>query len=98
MELADLQKLADAIANDLLGYSVSITGLNDKFYKPDFHDCAAMGACEASGQCLSIKSPPDNDSAYKDMVTRTVTYSLNTLNLISSSQAAALDPTKKSCS
>ena len=95
VELADLQKLADAIANDLLGYSVRITGLNDKFYKPDFHDCAAMGAGEAAEQCLSIKSPPDNDSAYKDMVTRTVTYSLNTLNLISNSQAAALDPTKK---
>src|SRR6202034_3359794 len=35
------------------------------------------------------------DTAYKEMVTRTLTYSVNTLNLISNSQAAALDPTKK---
>ena len=46
-------------------------------------------------QCIALKSKDDAPGIYRNMVTRTVTYSLDILNLVSNSQEAAPDPSKK---
>jgi hypothetical protein len=95
-ELSDLQKLADGVANDLLGFSQRIrdlVGLNNGSI-----DCAALLRNTPAGgvdRCLSITSRRDDSRVYQKMVTRTITYALNTLNLVSNSQEAAPDPSKK---
>jgi hypothetical protein len=101
-DLADVQKSTDAIATDLMGYSQRITDLGD----PGFQQLQGFQLCEnliavtdkerkAGIQCVSITSRSDDDSVYGNMVTRTVTYALDTMNYISYSQQATLDPTKK---
>jgi len=97
-QLTSLQKLADAVANDLMGYSQRIDDLQD--FNNGAQDCENIIAVTAkeSGdkiQCVFITSNPDDDRVYRNMVTRTITYSLNVLNMISNSQEAAPDPTKK---
>lgn len=46
-------------------------------------------------ECIWITSRQDDDAVYQNMVTRTITYALNTYNLVSYSQEATPDPTKK---
>jgi hypothetical protein len=104
-QLSGLQKVADAIANDLTGYSLRIDDLYDfNSGAYDFNngaqDCENIIAVTKKEsddkiQCVFITSNPDNDRVYRNMVTRTVTYALDALNLISNSQEAAPDPTKK---
>lgn len=100
-ELTDLQKLADAVANDLLAYRLRISDLDG--YDNWFDNCNALIDFEKERKkvatkpvsCVWITSKPDDDAVYDKMVTRTVVYSLNVLNLISNSQEAIPDPSKK---
>jgi hypothetical protein len=98
-QLGNLQKLADAVASDLLGYSQRIAELPSAagLQKNGFQDCAnVLTPSEgAMGTCVAITSKSDDDAVYNKMVTRTITYSLNTLNLVSNPQEAAPDPSKK---
>jgi len=97
-ELGELQKLMDAVATDLLGYSQRIADLGS--FTNGSQDCATLielTSDDAKGkpQCVVITSRTDDPRIYERMVTRTITYSLDTLNLVSISQEAAPDPTKK---
>jgi len=87
-QLGDSQKIIDAIAADLLGYSQRLTDLGATGYRTGVHDCGGT-------PCVSIDSRRDTDQIYQRMVTRTVTYSLDALNLVSYSQEAAPNPTNK---
>lgn len=100
LELTDLQKLADAVANDLLGYSLRITDL--EVFDNSSQDCSKLNALTKDDikagkpiDCIWITSRQDDDAVYQNMVTRTITYALNTYNLVSYSQEATPDPTKK---
>lgn len=100
LQLSNLQKLADAVANDLLGYSQRIAELPtaEGLKKNGFQDCKniiKVSKAEENMQCVSVTSRPDNERVYQKMVTRTITYSLDTFNLVSNPQEAAPDPTKK---
>lgn len=46
-------------------------------------------------QCIAIKSRSDTPGVYSNMATRTVSYALNTFNLVSNAQESAPDPSKK---
>jgi hypothetical protein len=100
-ELTDLQKLADAVANDLLAYSLRIKDLAGN--GEEFGACSNLIDFSKDQQeeelksvdCVWMVSRPDDDVVYNKMVTRTVVYSLNTLNLVSNSQEVVPDPTKK---
>jgi hypothetical protein len=94
-DLTNLQKLVDGVAADLTGYNQRIADLQ-KFPNgfDDFHDCKNL-IDKADGNCIWITSKKDESAVYHNMVTRTITYSLNSLNLISISLQAAPDPTKK---
>jgi hypothetical protein len=98
-QLTNLQKLADAVASDLLGYSQRISEVptGAALQKNGFQDCSnVLKPTEGpAGTCVSITSKPDNDAVYDKMVTRTITYSLDALNLISNPQEATPDPSKK---
>ena len=78
-ELTAYQSIADAVAKDLLGYSQRIKDL-EPFEPQDF---------------IAITSNKDDEKVYHGMVTRTITYALNALNLVANSQEAVPDPTKK---
>lgn len=97
-KLAALQKLADAVATDLQGYKQRLVDLT-KSRPMDWgvENCSKLiDADEKSGIfCLAIESNTDAADTYRNMVTRTVIYSLDILNLVSSSQEAVPDPTKK---
>ena len=98
LQLTNLQKLADAVANDLMGYSQRISDL-DNFDNPA-QPCAALitvsaGEAAAAPQCVYITSRRDDEFVYQNMVTRTVTYAVDALNLIANSQQATPDPSKK---
>jgi hypothetical protein len=93
LELSNLQKVADSIAADLTSYSQRITDLPG--FDNAFHDCKNLIEVDDATKCIWIVSRTDDDAVYDRTVTRTITYSLNTLNLISNSQQAAVDPTKK---
>jgi hypothetical protein len=100
LELTDLQKAADAVATDLLGYKLRIEDL--EVYNNGFDDCSSVIDLTPDEKkevpptaCLWITSRPDEDSAYHNMVTRAITYSLNSFNLVSNSQQAVPDPSKK---
>jgi hypothetical protein len=104
-KLATLQKLADAVATDLQGYKQRLSDLPVK--KADmenwgFEDCGNLiDLSKASGDekksilCIAIQSNGDAPGVYDNMVTRTITYSLNILNLVSNSQESVPDPSKK---
>jgi len=83
-ELASLQKAADAIAGDLVGYRQRLSDLESSVALFDKHD-----------RSVSLESRSDDPSVYQGMTSRTVTYSLDALNLVSNSQEAAPDPGKK---
>jgi hypothetical protein len=98
VQLTDLQKLADAVANDLLSYSQRITDLLD-FDNPK-QPCEGLidltkKEITDKVQCVYISSRKDDQRIYQNMVTRTITYAVNTLNLIANSQQAATDSSKK---
>jgi hypothetical protein len=94
-QLSALQKLADAVASDLLGYSQRLSDLDE--FDNRSRPCIDINKKEKdpSVRCVSIAISPDNERAYDNMVTRTITYSLNALNMVVSSQEAVPDPTKK---
>jgi hypothetical protein len=93
--LSDLQKMADGVASDLLNFKQRLSDLDQ--FKNEGYPCSAFveNLTSPSAHCVYIVSNRDDDRIYENMVTRTVTYSLDTLNLISNSQQAAIDPTKK---
>jgi len=101
LQLSNLQKLADSVANDLLAYSQRIAELPtaEGLKKNGFQDCTDIGVTDKEAkdqiQCVAITSRPDSDRVYQNMVIRTITYSLNTLNLVSNFQEATPDPMKK---
>jgi hypothetical protein len=99
LELIDLQKLADALATDLIGYSSRIKDLADytNGYRDQFRDCSYLMDDPAvpPRKCIWIKSRKDDDQIYQGMTTRTITYSLNLLNLVGNPQEAVPDPSKK---
>jgi len=90
-QLADDQKVIDAIASDLLGYRQRLVDLGPCNYGSSVKtekDCTAMDS-------VVITSRTDQEKIYQGMVTRTVTYSLDSLNLVSYSQQAVPNPTNK---
>lgn len=98
LQLTNLQKLADAVAGDLMAYSQRITDLND--FDNQEQDCGALIKVTKQEigdgvQCVYISSRKDDEAVYHNMVTRTITYAVNTLNLIANSQQAATDSSKK---
>ena len=78
-ELTSMQKVADAIAADLLGYRQRLAELES--YRV--------------GRAVLLTTKSDDPAIYQNMVSRSVTYSLDALNLVSNSQDAVPDPTKK---
>lgn len=78
-ELTTMQKAADAIVADLLGYRQRLEDLR-----------STLGPAS-----VSLSARPDDSSVYQNMAYRTVTYSLDALNLVSNSQEATPDPSKK---
>jgi hypothetical protein len=100
LELTDLQKAADAVATDLLGYKLRIEDL--EVYQNGFQDCSSVIDLTKEEKkqvplpaCLWITSKPDDGGVYHNMVTRAITYSLNSFNLVSNSQQSVPDPSKK---
>jgi hypothetical protein len=100
--LTNLQKVIDAVATDLTAYSQRITDLAG--YSNGSEPCADLFDSPKGKQkedeslaheCLFVQSRQDNDTVYNNMVTRSVIYGLDTLNLIANTQQAAPDPTKK---
>jgi hypothetical protein len=101
-KLTAKQKSADAIASDLQGYKQRLMDLpvSADLAKWGFQNCANFikmpkSASGAGAQCIAIVSRADTAGIYHDMVTRTVTYALNTYNLVSNPQEASPDPSKK---
>lgn len=99
-QLTAMQKSTDAIYSDLQGYSQRLADLPGQadLAKWGFQNCTSlvkMATAVPPPQCLAIKSRADTSGIYHDMVTRSVTYALNTFNLVSNSQEAAPDPSKK---
>jgi hypothetical protein len=98
LQLTNLQKLVDAVANDLLGYSRRIADLDDfdngALECAQFIDVTPQEKADAI-DCIAITSRRDDQRVYRNMVSRTITYSLNSLNLIANSQEAAVDSSKK---
>jgi hypothetical protein len=99
-----LQKIADQVATDLQSYAVRLDDLpttTAALAANGFQDCKnvipmpAEKAGETPLQCVVLKSQADKPQVYQNMVTRTITYALNTYNLVSYSQEAAPDPSKK---
>jgi hypothetical protein len=91
-QLTAQQKFGDAIAADLAGYSQRITDLAN--FDNGNVDCSQVGSGIA-GKCVWVVSQPDDSTIYREMVTRAITYSLGSLNLVSTSQEGTPDPTKK---
>jgi hypothetical protein len=98
-KLANLQKAADAIATDLLGYYQRISDLSAAGGSSiGFQDCDKLikltdveTKAEQHGphlQCVVVESRQDNQQIYQNMTTRTVTYSLDVLNLVANLQEA----------
>ncbi len=92
-QLTAMQKAADAVASDLLGYSQRIADLAN--LQSEALDCKKITSQGKNLRCVYITSRKDDSRVYQSMVTRTITYSLNTYNLISNSQQAVPDQSKK---
>jgi hypothetical protein len=98
-QLSGYQKVFDSLAGDLMAYAQRLTDL-DRGLDNGAQDCKDMiEITEAEKtdniQCVYLTSRPDNSRVYQKMVTRAITYSLDTLNMVSNSQEAAVDPSKK---
>ena len=91
-ELGNVQKIIDAISADLSGYQQRIQ---------DIGICNYGSNTETPADCatpipeVTIQSRQDSEQIYKNMVTRTITYSVDFLNLVSYSQQATPNPTNK---
>lgn len=105
-KLANLQKAADAIATDLLSYYQRIGDLSVSGGSSiGFQDCDNLIGLtpeekdsEKKGphlQCVVVNSRQDAHQIYKNITTRTVTYSLDALNLVANSQEAIPVSTNK---
>lgn len=104
-QILALQKIADQVATGLQGYALQLDDLpttTAELARNGFQNCRdVMPMPEEKPdekhpmQCVVIQSQTDKPDVYRSMVTRTITYSLNTYNLVSYSQEAAPDPTKK---
>jgi hypothetical protein len=101
-KLAALQKITDAVATDLQGYKQRLSDLPSEraLRNMGFENCINLikmrSPDEANPiQCIAIESKADAAGVYRNLVTRTITYALNTLNLVSNSQEAVPDPSKK---
>src|SRR3984957_9368682 len=100
-----LQKIADQVATDLQGYALRLDDLPTtptELARNGFQNCRDVipmpeekPDAKPQMQCGVLHSQDDKPGVYQNMVTRTITYSLNTYNLVSYSQEAAPDPTKK---
>ena len=96
--------LADAVAKDLYSFAYRINdlpaGLEKGSLLSGIVKCASLGIplpkdTDSKAECLSlfpVTDPPVNNAK---VVTRQVTYAIDTLNLIQNSQEAIPDPTKK---
>jgi hypothetical protein len=94
VELSLLQKPADAIAADLVGYRTRIADLAT--YSNGSDSCDAFSKyLTAREHCVAVTSNTDDDAPYGSMVARTATYTVDTYNLVSYSQEAAPDASKK---
>lgn len=94
LELSAFQKFADGMASDLAGYKQRLMDLQN--YNNGAVSCSSVLHSEPEdAKCVVLVSATDDDTIYQAMVTRTVTYSLNVLNLVSNSQEAVLDQSKK---
>lgn len=95
-KLSNLQKAADVIAADLLNYYQRIGDLQIAGYsRIGFKDCDGVidltddeKNTKPRIQCVVVTSRVDDSLVYKKMTTRTVTYSLDVLNLVANSQEA----------
>jgi hypothetical protein len=99
-KLANLQKSADAIAADLLSYYQRIGDLSAAGGSSmGFQNCdglidltdaekTAEKNTDRELQCVVVQSRQDDQHIYQNMTTRTVTYSLDVLNLVANSQEA----------
>ena len=103
-DLLSYQKPADAVAADLLGYRTRINDLDPvSSQNPNgFSNQAVLcrNLIEAfekdnKTKCVAVASNADDAQPYQGMVTRTITYALDTYNLVSYSQQAAVDSSKK---
>jgi hypothetical protein len=104
VKIAAKQKTADSIAADLQGYKQRLADLPSGAKLADW----GFRACDrfikmkknkkeggSAPPCIAIQSRVDAANIYRDMVTRTITYTLNAYNLVSYPQEASPDPTKK---
>jgi hypothetical protein len=90
-QLVDDQKIIDAIVADLLGYKQRLVDLG-----PCNYGSAAKTSADCTGIAdVVITSRTDQQTIYQGMVTRTITYSLDSLNLVSNSQQAVPNVTNK---
>jgi hypothetical protein len=100
-QLTAMQKSTDSIYTDLLGYSRRLSDLPAQadLAKWGFQNCIAFvnlpNPSAPPTPCIAIRSRADVAGIYHDMVTRSVTYALNTFNLVSNAQESAPDPGKK---
>ncbi len=98
-QLGTMQKVADQIAADLAGYSQRIADLDtvENGTQPctNLIDIGKNKKIILPAQCVSITSRSDAPEIYQGMVTRTITYALNTYNLVANPQEASPDPSKK---
>jgi len=93
-ELTNLQKAADGVAADLASFSQRLDDLAT-FSNKSAACSSFTGSQEDKGACVALQSRSDDPTVYRNMVYRTVTYSLDSLNLVSNSQESAPDPGKK---
>jgi len=102
LELTDLQKAADTVASDLMGYRLRIKDL--KKYETGFEPCDVVigmkkktkkGTGQDTSLCSWVTSKKDDSTVYHSMVTRPITYSLNSFNLVLNSQQGIPDSSKK---
>jgi hypothetical protein len=97
-DLTDLQKIADGVASNLMNFYQRLDDL--KSFDNGHQDCSSLidltgDEKKQNVQCVYVMSHPDSDRVYEGMVTRTFTYSLDTLDLVSYSQQAAVNPSNK---
>lgn len=93
-QLVDDQKIIDAIVADLLGYRQRLVDLGPCNYGSGVTSVTNPKDCPAIIDVL-ISSRMDQHQIYQGMVTRTITYSLDALNLVSNSQQAVPNATNK---
>jgi hypothetical protein len=93
--LAPFQKLIDAVAADLFAYAQRIS---DLLLAPNsgLQPCTTIGiAATAGDQCAVLQGRRGPTGSVPEDTTRTVTYSVNILNLVASSRASSADTSKK---